>query len=168
MRFPINRDERTGDILRFILRGHMIDIREVVRFPAIHAILSSPDIFSISNQSPTCLRLARELLDNAVERIKANVEGWYHRHQGTWLMGRSAGRSALHLIGMALKCQQAATVVQISRHELELQLLPADWREAVELVIQHMDYWSDESKDMKRLSYIFKELLNCYDNSWQC
>jgi hypothetical protein len=114
MRFPAQTDQVTGDILRFILRGHMLDIREVVRFPAIHVVLASPSMFSAENSSITCVRLARELLENAVERIKANREGWYHRHQGTWLIMRSCSKSALYLLGMALKCQQAAVVMHIS------------------------------------------------------
>jgi hypothetical protein len=75
MKFPVQTNQATGDILRFILRGHMIDIREVVRFPAIHAVLASPSLLSTDNPSLTCVRLARELLENAVERIKANREG---------------------------------------------------------------------------------------------
>ena len=165
MRFPLDRDEHTGDILRFILRGHMLDIREVVRFPAIYAVLSSPETFSTSNHSSTCIRLVRELLDNAVERIKANREGWYHRHQGTWLMARSTGRSALHLAGMALKCKQAAAEILPDLHDLESQLLPPDWKEAVELVIDLMDYWADESIDLKRFGTILRELLHCYESA---
>ena len=162
MRFPLDRDENTSDILRFILRGHMLDIREVARFPAICTVLSSEGPFAISDHSSTCIRLVRELLDNAVDRVKANWEGWYHRHQGTWLMARSAGRSALHLVGVALKCRQAAVTNLSDLRGLESQLLPSDWKEAVESVIELMDYWADESVDMKRFGTILKELLRCY------
>jgi hypothetical protein len=164
MRFPAQTDQTTGDILRFILRGHMLDIREVVRFPAIHAILASPSMFSADNPSLTCVRLARELLENAVERIKANREGWYHRHQGTWLMMRSCSRSALHLLGMALKCQQAAAVMSINRKDLETKVLPPRWKEAVEQVAELLDYWADESSDMKRLSHVLKELMHSFES----
>jgi hypothetical protein len=166
MRFPIDRDQTTGDILRFILRGHMLDIREVVRFPSIYTVLSSPSLFTIADHSPTSLRLLQGLLGNALERIKANREGWYHRHQGTWLMARSASRSGLHLLGMALKCQEAATVLGLSYSELEGEVLPDDWREAVELVIELLDYWGDESFDLNRLAHIFKELMRSCDD-WQ-
>lgn len=164
MKFPVQTDQATGDILRFILRGHMLDIREVVRFPAIHAVLASPSLFSTNSPSLACVRLARELLENAVDRIKANREGWYHRHQGTWLMMRSCSRSALHLLGMALKCQQAAAVMKINRKDLETEVLPRDWKEAVEQVIDLLDYWADESSDMKRLSHILKELMRSFES----
>jgi hypothetical protein len=164
MKFPVQTNQATGDILRFILRGHMIDIREVVRFPAIHAVLASPSLLSTDNPSLTCVRLARELLENAVERIKANREGWYHRHQGTWLMMRSCSRSALHLLGMALKCQQAAAIMKVSQTDLEIEVLPLDWKEVVEQVIDLLGYWADESSDMKRLSNILKELMRSYES----
>jgi hypothetical protein len=164
MRFPAQTDQATGDILRFILRGHMLDIREVVRFPAIRAVLASPSVFSTDSPSTTCVRLARELLENAVERIKANREGWYHRHQGTWLMMRSCSRSALHLLGMALKCQKTAAVMEISRKDLEAEMLPLHWKEAVEQVVELLEYWADESSDMKRLSHILKELMRSYES----
>lgn len=164
MKFPVQTNQATSDILRFILRGHMIDIREVVRFPAIHAVLASPSLLSTDNPSLTCVRLARELLENAVERIKANREGWYHRHQGTWLMMRSCSRSALHLLGMALKYQQAAAIMKVSQKDLEIEVLPLDWKEAVEQVIDLLEYWADESSDMKRLSNILKELMRSYES----
>jgi hypothetical protein len=165
MKFPTDRDQPTGDILRYVLRGHMLDIREFVRFPAIHAVLSSPASVSPDTASATCIKLARELLDTAVERIRANREGWYHRHQGTWLGARSCARSALHLVGMALKCQKAAELTNSSGHDLQREMLPHDWEEAVELVIDLLDYWSDESTDMKRLSNILKELMRCHEES---
>ncbi len=160
MRFPAQTEQPTGDILRFILRGHMIDIREVARLPAIYAVLASPSPFSTNNFSGTCVRLTRELLKNAVDRIRANREGWYHRHQGTWLMMRSCSRSALHLLGIALKCQQAATAMKIDRQDLEREVLPPQWKEAVVQVVELLDYWADESRDIKRLSSILKELMH--------
>jgi hypothetical protein len=151
MKFPTDRDQPTGDILRYILRGHMLDIREFVRFPAIHAVLSSPVSVSPDTASATCIKLARELLLNAVDRIRANREGFYHRHQGTWLGARNCARSALHLVGMALKCEKAAQLTNSSGYELRRKMLPHDWAEAVELVIDLLNYWS--------------VLMQCYEDS---
>jgi hypothetical protein len=78
-------------------------------------------------------------------------------------MARTASRSALHLLGMALKCQQAAAVMDVNRYELEREILPPDWKEAVDLVIELLDYWADESSDMQRLNRIFKELMDSYE-----
>jgi hypothetical protein len=165
VRFPAQKeqlDQPTGEVLRFILRGHMIDIREFVRLPAIYEILSSEPPFSAENFSETTLRLGREILENAVDRIRANREGWYHRHQGTWLMMRTCSRSALHLMGMALKCQQAAEVLHVDYQTLEQEMLPSNWREAVIQVIELLDYWAEESQDLERLSSILKELMHAY------
>jgi hypothetical protein len=165
MRFPAQKeqlDQPTSDILRFILRGHMIDIREIVRFPAIHKILSSSTSFSSEAFSDTTIRLGREILENAVDRIRANREGWYHRHQGTWLMVRSCSRSALQLMGMALKCQRAAAVLHIDCRTLEQEMLPQQWRDAVIQVLELLDFWADESPDIDRLSNILKELMHSY------
>ena len=191
--------EPTGNILQFVLRGHMIDIIEMVRFPAIHTLfydnissnknISNNDISTsvdprtrrdgynvlfdfefdlqlqpnhrsdfnhynpdhsglnrhpnnndvslnagISSRSPplienhshpytrsphikppfpsslrdnptpmsmpvsssaptqTTLKLSREMLANCIYRIETNMEGFLHRHQGTWLTIRSCSR----------------------------------------------------------------------------
>lgn len=165
MKFPRDPDQPTGDILRYILRGHMLDIREFVRFPAIHAVLSSPASVWPDTASATCIKLTRELLINAIERIRANREGLYHRHQGTWLGARNCARSALHLVGMALKCENVAELTGSSYYDFSREMLPHGWEEAVELVIDMLDYWSEESSDMKHLSDILKELMKCYEDS---
>jgi hypothetical protein len=79
-------------------------------------------------------------------------------------MMRSCSRSALHLLGMALKCQQAAAIMKVSQKDLEIEVLPLDWKEVVEQVIDLLGYWADESSDMKRLSNILKELMRSYES----
>jgi hypothetical protein len=41
------------------------------------------------------------MLANCIYRIETNMEGFLHRHQGTWLTIRSCTRSALMLLGVA-------------------------------------------------------------------
>jgi len=165
MRFPKEAATPTHDALRFILRGHMIDINEVVRYPAIKAILGSDPLVRTDDLPPMTLRIAQEFLQNAVYRIEANREGFFHRHQGTWLMLRSCSRSALQLLGMALKCYFEAQVRGIDQKDLEREMLPPRWKGAVTSVREVLDYWADESIDVKRLSTIFAELMYIYEVS---
>jgi hypothetical protein len=153
------------DILRFILRGHMIDIIELARFPAVQTILASSTCILSDGLSPVSVRLTREFLQNAVYRIEANCEGFYHRHQGTWLLLRSASRSALQLLGMAIRCQVEGGTRGLARQELEAWFLPDRWWEAVQMVSKFLEYWSNEARDVERLSVVLKELIRHYQTS---
>jgi hypothetical protein len=165
VRFDKRPEAPCHDILRFILRGHMIDIIELARFPAIQTILGSPAVTLSNGLSPVSVRLAREFLQNAVYRIEANREGFFHRHQGTWLLLRSASRSAVQLLGMAIKCQLEGQTGGVARKELESLFLPDRWWEAVHMVSEMLEYWSDESSDVERLSFVLKELVRQYEES---
>lgn len=165
VKFDKAPDAPSHDILRFILRGHMIDIIELARFPAVQTILTSSTCPLLDGLSSVSVRLTREFLQNAVYRIEANREGFYHRHQGTWLLLRSASRSALQLLGMAIKCQMESASRGLSRPELEACFLPERWWEAVQMVAEFLEYWSDEASDVERLSFVLKELIQRYQES---
>lgn len=113
--------------LSFILNGHLIDCYEMIYWPfvvgAIHGSLS-PD----ENSKDFALKGFRV----CISRIEKNEGGFYHRHHGTWLMLRSCTRSALVLTGAA---RLGLTT-----------LLPAEWKAAVEKVMQMLQYWKDETK----------------------
>lgn len=115
--------------LSFILNGHLIDCYEMMYWPfvvdAIHGTLP-PD----ENSEDFALKGFRV----CVRRIEKNEGGFYYRHHGTWLMLRSCTRSALVLTGAA---RLGLTT-----------LLPAEWKAAVEKVMQMLQYWKDEAKDV--------------------
>lgn len=168
MRFSPTSSEPLHDILRWVLRGHRIDVIELLRFPAISAILnptrprasvtSPAENGAMLPYSVTILRLAREYLDNAVYRIETNAEGLLHRHQGSWLTVRSCTRSALALLGAKLQSQEDHSGVISS-------ILPATWRDAVIQVLQMLTAWETESRDVLRLREIIEGLLSaCYDD----
>jgi hypothetical protein len=165
VKFDKTPDAPCHDILRFILRGHMIDIIELARFPAVQTILASSTCPLSDGLSPVAVRLTREFLQNAVYRIEANREGFYHRHQGTWLLLRSASRSALQLLGMAIKCQTESGTRGLARQELEAWFLPDRWWEAVQMVLELLEYWSDEASDVERLGFVLKGLIQRYQES---
>jgi hypothetical protein len=161
MKFQREPDIPTGNILRCILRCHMTDIREIVRSPAIHSLMSGEPV------SPTTRSLAEELLQNALNRLLENRETYYHRHQGTWLMLRSCMKSALQLLGVALACQAEGKANFLPVNAMQADLLPSGWEEAVSGIFQALDYWADESQDMTRLRDICRELLQAYENMKQ-
>ncbi|OAA66459.1 c6 zinc finger domain containing protein [Niveomyces insectorum RCEF 264] len=159
IRFPANNTQPTGDITRYILRHHMLDIQEDVRFPAIQAILGTAAVSSLSSSSsssssssglvplrelsPTLVRLARELLVTAMHRIQAARECFFHRHHGQWFGIRCLGRNALQLLGVACRCHQ--DVQGDEGIALEKQFLPQGWDQAIHLASSFLAYWSDDT-----------------------
>lgn len=157
MRFPLSASQPTHDILLFVLRGHMIDVYEMVRFPAIRAYLTSSHATCLS---VTCLRLAKEALANAVYRIETNDEGLLHRHQGTWLTVRSCTRSALILLGAAIKLRVEAQGGNRGKEGGEMEMLPERWREAVVRVLEMLRVWGRESGHIERLRGVVERLVS--------
>lgn len=135
MYFSLDPTVRAGDILRGILRGHRVDIREVVYFPALQAFMFQP-LHEIGSRT---LEIAREALQNDLHRIMECQEGFYIRHQGTWLMIRTCTRSCLHLLAVGLRSMREPEVAEI---------LPDGWKPAVGSILRLIDYWQDESADL--------------------
>jgi hypothetical protein len=164
MTFPQHSDVPSNDILRLILRGHMIDVRDFVRFPALEEALALKPHALLRSFSPIQLRLTRECLEIAVESIEANRESFFHRHQGTWLMARTCTKSSLILLAMAMRCRAEARSTGTIVIELEEMMLPSRWRKVVEQTVEVLKYWSDESKDLARLNDLLRELLRIYES----
>jgi hypothetical protein len=147
------------DVLPGILRSHYIDILDVVYYPAIRAVVCE----SLNELSPTLLKIAREALQNALERIALSKYGFWHRHQGTWLMIRTCSRSALYLLGVALRAKYEREREPRGRDRettMLAELLPDSeaWRTAVLSVIHLIEYWKEESIDMGDLLARLKHL----------
>ena len=171
LRFSPTSSEPLHDILRWVLRGHRVDIIELLRFPAIQSVLN-PTAATATNgrtlpsyYSPTRLRLAREYLENAVQRIDTNVEGLLLRHQGSWLTIRSCTRSVLMLLGAKLRCQEEAVSEQLlgrtkaGRMSLADSILPQGWRNAAVQVLTMLRAWEMESRDIGKQREIVETLL---------
>jgi hypothetical protein len=171
MRFSPTSAEPLHDILRWVLRGHRIDIIELLRFPALSNILNPATVpgldpsVSHHQHSEITIRIAREYLENAVQRISTNAEGFLHRHQGSWLTIRSCTRSALALLGARLKCQEESkdwAVPGASDREdtsMTSNILPPRWRYAVLQVVEMLRAWEVESPDVRRLKEVVEGLL---------
>ena len=147
MRFDVTSDEPTHDALRGILRGHYVDILDVLCFPAVRAVVCSRRYDDLGLY---VVDAAREGLLNAVYRIKICREGFYHRHQGTWLMLRTCSRSVLQLLAVALRARDESAVAP---------LLPDGWRDATTQVLALLEYWQHESADLALLQARIREIL---------
>ncbi|RFU78606.1 dna glycosylase [Trichoderma arundinaceum] len=161
VKFPEDPAIPTGSITKYILRHHMFDIQEDARFPAIQALLgsSSPGL-NLRQASPILIRLASELLTVAVNRIQGAREAYFHRHHGQWFGIHCLGRNALQLLGMACKCRQDGG--EDGGAQMEQQILPQGWQDAVHLALTFFDYWSDECADARRMGRVVTELLHVY------
>jgi hypothetical protein len=179
MRFSPTSTEPLFDILPWVLRGHHIDVIEILRFPAISEILNnhhpSPsgliaNLPSVSSEPAS--QLSKEYLENAVRRIEANAEGLLHRHQGSWLTIRSCTRSALALLAMKLHHQseihhgnnipEDTRAYQSTPSPVSLQadyILPSRWKDAVILVVSMLRAWEPESPDIGQLRLVVEGLL---------
>lgn len=154
MIFSRNPEDCLGDPLRGILRGHVIDILDVLYFPAVRALVSSN---APEELSPYVLKMAWEALRTSMERMAICREGFYHRHQGTWLMIRTCSRSALQLLGVAMSLKRKSLA---GRGEDPLAaILPDGWRESVSSVTELLEYWQDESPDLVILLARLRQLL---------
>ncbi|KAJ6104334.1 hypothetical protein N7523_010654 [Penicillium sp. IBT 18751x] len=135
---PLNLENTPHDVtdgddrnsaLSFILNGHLIDCYEMMYWPFVADVVQGSPLPHETSEA-----FARKGFDICVRRIEKNESGFYYRHHGTWLMLRSCTRSALVLTGAA---RLGLTT-----------LLPIEWSAAVEKVMQVLQYWKDESKDV--------------------
>lgn len=138
----LDTPESEDDVLKFVLRGHLLDCYESIYFPfMLEAINHQRRDMGVVDE------FARKGLQMSADRIHKNRAGFKHRHHGVWLMLRSCTRSALVLI--AARCCP----------ETE-DLLPVGWAEAVTNVIEMLFYWQDEAGDAGDRQKILIELMN--------
>lgn len=117
------------DVLRLILKCHLLDCYEVMYWPFVVEAFTPG-----TSRSPNTETFLRKGLRVCVERIEQNESGFYYRHHGTWLTLRSCTRSALVLLA--------------ARNSPDLwQYLPATWDAAVKKVMALLAFWQEESRD---------------------
>lgn len=141
------------DISRFILRGHLLNLYEMMYWPFVDAAINRTDFQHTPEWSPLVRSLIQKGLDRHVERMYVNQPGFYHRHHGTVFLIRSCNRSALILLA-------AASVVQSSFEQgvPSPLILPENWKHAVALALDLNRFWEAESADCRSVRPIL-ELL---------
>lgn len=128
------------DVLKFVLRGHLLDCYEWIYFPYMLEAIAH------GNRDPETDEFVIRGLQMSVERIHKNRKGFRHRHHGVWLMLRSCTRSALILLAA-------------SRSSVTHDLLPLGWKGAVMSATDMLAYWKDEAEDAMDRLRILQELM---------
>ncbi|KAH5037247.1 hypothetical protein HBI75_079340 [Parastagonospora nodorum] len=147
------------EVCRFVLRGHLINVYEMLYWPFLHWAIHNP---LIHDSSTTVIEFATKGLQKHVDRIITNRPGFQHRHHGTFGMIVSCTRSALILLaaGQAFASAAAAsTQVPCS--------MPIGWEAAVQEVIQLNASWEYEAPDLSRMVLILNDLWHHWTRTSQ-
>ncbi|KAH6684800.1 hypothetical protein B0J14DRAFT_527760 [Halenospora varia] len=134
--------EADDDVLKFILRGHLMDFYELIYWPFVEAVINQQQ----GSRPPVVEEYGRKGLHCCLERIRLNKPGFTHRHHGTWFMIQSCTRSALVILAAARTTQAA-------------ELLPDGWDGAVFDVIEMLRFWEHEVGDAADRLRILEGLL---------
>lgn len=139
--FALASEEDDDDILKFVLRGHLLDCYEWMYFPFM------AETINYGRRGTLIDEYTRKGLQMSVDRIRKNAPGFQHRHHGAWLMMRTCTRSALILLAA---CHSEA--VQ--------DLIPEGWKDAVLSAIDLLRFWKDEVGDARDRLAVLTELMN--------
>ncbi|KAF2180650.1 hypothetical protein K469DRAFT_517383, partial [Zopfia rhizophila CBS 207.26] len=143
---PVEED----DVCRFVLRGHAINLFEMIYWPFLSAYLDD------SGLDPFLLSLYADLAQRALAhhhlRLIVNKPGFQHRHHGTHPLMSSCSRSALILGAAAISNRRPLDAVQ-PRVGRPLTM-PPGWSEAVNDVIGLLDFWSNDTKDFDKIRHL--------------
>ncbi len=135
----LHTPQEDDDVLKFILRGHFLNLWEVIYWPWLDAFINR------RINVPEVETYVAKALQIGIDRIRSNKPGFRHRHHGTWLMLQSCTRSALVLLAAAYVSEAAV-------------LLPGNWKEAVFETTELLRFWQYEAGDAANRLHILEEL----------
>ncbi|KAF4255700.1 hypothetical protein CNMCM8714_004180 [Aspergillus fumigatus] len=138
----LSTPEMDDDVLKFVLRGHLLDCYEWIYFPYLLEAIAHA-----APRNPATDEFVVRGLAMAAERIHKNRKGFRHRHHGVWLMLRSCTRSALLLVAAS----RAAGGVR--------DMLPVGWKAAVRGAVEMLAYWRDEAGDARERLRVLEEVV---------
>ncbi|KAE8371877.1 hypothetical protein BDV26DRAFT_275247 [Aspergillus bertholletiae] len=143
------------EICRFVLRGHLINLYELIYWPFVYAAVNNADFDSEKQPAPQSSVLIRSLcrkgLQKHVERLWVNRPGFKHRHHGTPALLRSCSRSALVLVAAAASIQ-----TRLRQGLSSSFTMPHGWRQAVLWAVEMNEFWEGESTDSQYLAGLLK------------
>ncbi|KAM0264911.1 hypothetical protein ACHAQJ_000427 [Trichoderma viride] len=122
----LNSDPHEDDILKFILRCHLVDFNELVFWPFVSSAINSK-----KELTEDLSHYAHRGLATCVDRIRTAELGYLYRHHGTWMLLQSCVRSTMVLLA-----------AMYSEHAQSLQ--PQNWALSVEACIRMLRDWRDE------------------------
>jgi hypothetical protein len=115
------------EVCRFVLRGHLIDMYELIYWPWVMAYIGATS----SQGMPEIEEKGQKGLHLHMQRIYVNEPGFLHRHHGTVPLIRTCTRSAFVLVAAGLAgCK-----------------LPSGWQEAISKTMGLLTTWKDEMAD---------------------
>lgn len=126
----LNCANENDDICRFVLRGHLLNIYELIYWPFVMAVLNLGE--GEVTVSPIAVQLANKGLAMHQERLVVNQPGFYHRHHGTMGMVRTCTRSALVLF-LAARIVRTSSTTELTT--------PRDWRHHVQQTAALNRFW---------------------------
>jgi len=138
--FSLETPEESDDVLKFVLRGHLLDCYEWMYFPFM------AEVINYGRRGRIVDEYARKGLQMSVDRIRKNQPGFRHRHHGAWLMLRTCTRSALILLAAC-------------HSESAQDLIPKDWRDAVLNAMDMLRFWEEEVHDARDRLQILTQLM---------
>lgn len=146
------------DVCRFVLRGHVVNLFEMIYWPFLSAHLTrdpdpAPDPAGAEARGISLpwaggggniKRLAQRALDYHALRLAVNRSGYRHRHHGTLLMIESCSRSALVLVAAMLR--NISSTARNSAKGADILPLPNGWRASLDETIDMLAFWESESR----------------------
>ncbi|EEY23480.1 C6 zinc finger domain-containing protein [Verticillium alfalfae VaMs.102] len=144
------------DVCRFVLRGHAINLFELIYWPFISAYLTCEDLSrSFASTSSNIAHYAERSLHYHLVRLKLNKPGYRHRHHGTNPMMQTCSRSALVLLGASIKCE--TTRAQGTDRGGTTVTLPQGWQEGIDDIVDLLDYWGNETRDFGKIRTVLDQ-----------
>jgi Fungal Zn(2)-Cys(6) binuclear cluster domain len=135
----LHTPQEQDDVLKFILRGHLLNLWEVIYWPWLELHINQ------GVHNPASNMFGQKALQIGIDRIQINKPGFRHRHHGTWLMLQSCTRSALLLIAASYDAEAST-------------MLPRGWQEAVSDTMELLRYWQHEATDVADRLRILEDL----------
>ncbi|KAJ5031392.1 hypothetical protein J3E73DRAFT_428551 [Bipolaris maydis] len=149
----MNNPPEEDEVCRFVLRGHLINVWEIIYWPFVECAVNS----NITMEDEPLLReLAMKGLQIHMERIRVNRPGFAHRHHGTFYLIKSCTQSALILLAAARSRNFVTDEVETPLH------VPIGWQNAVEEVIQLLEAWEQESADLSTMANTLRLMYRNY------
>lgn len=141
----LDSDPHRDDILKFILRCHLVDFHELIFWSFVNIAANSKE--SLTEEMS---RYARRGFATCVDRIRTAELGYWYRHHGTWLLLQSCVRSALVLLAAAYS-------------EHAQSLLPDNWIHSVETCKQMLKEWKNEDAGISDQLVLLEQLCDKLD-----
>jgi len=148
----LSSPEEEDDICRFVLRGHLLDLYEMIYWPFVSAVLDGNINKLAGPDKERAWSFASRGFYKHAERLIVNEPGFTHRHHGTLAMITTCTRSAAALI-MLSKMRRTEDLSSLLPDTLE------PWLDLVLTVVYLIRNWQSEEPRLCRWANILENQL---------